>query len=132
MSEFQVSESKFASPASPDELELAEVSVLVEEAGLTNFHVKKEMVALGDKARSLIAKISMSDFLDYLKARAAAVFLAKLEVTETDFCTWVIPNCSRKEGDRLFEFFWPIIESTTKGWISKIFDPASTYQWASI
>src|ERR1700712_1680344 len=86
MTKFEVSESTFSSSDSPNELELEEDEA-VEQVGVISFHVKRATVALGDGSRRLAPEIPMSDFLDYLKARAAAVFLTKLEVTEGDFCT---------------------------------------------
>lgn len=73
-------------------------------------------------------EMSRREFDILLKCRAAAVFLAKLTITEQDFQDYIIPECYihvyGTNEPRLFNTFWPMVKDARDHWLSAIFRPS--------
>src|ERR1700761_1153623 len=102
------------------------VITITEDTSTTRYILDGDKAIVEDNCRRLgsfrrFCHLSVPQFIWFLKSRAAAVFLVKLEVTEEDFCTYVVPGC-RQYGP-LFEVLWPIIQSSLEIWTNRTFDP---------
>ena len=106
-------------------LETLSVSSITEETMTARYVLDGEKAIVEDKRRSTPSNrrschLSIPDFIWVLRSRAAAVFLIKLDITEQDFCTYIVPGCSRY--GQVFGALWPIIHKTLSDWTYKIFD----------
>jgi hypothetical protein len=116
--------SAFQPTATPGSESLPSSSI-TEETETTIYTIDRENATVVDKARGSrpprLNHLSAADFIGYLRSRAAAVFLIKLNITEDDFCTYIIPGCRR--SSRIFEVLWPVVQKTFQDWTHKSFDP---------
>jgi hypothetical protein len=102
---------------------------IYEEAGNAKFTINGDKVAIEDRSvedrYTCVYNLTRLDFEWFITSRAAATFMSKLNVTEDDFCKYVIPG-SVLRGP-LFAYFWPIVETAKQRWLQDIFHPNHLY-----